>query len=780
MRLHYLTFIVSFFIFQENFAQNTNEKYQIHIKKTKEAIKLDGLLDEPAWQTADIAKDFYMNQPFDSSFAKVKTEVRLLFDDNFIYVAAVCYQARNTYTTASLKRDFEGSTSDVFTINLDTFKDKLNAFQFAINPFNVQREGLITDGSELSVYWDNKWYSQVKNYDDRWEVEVAIPFKTIRYKPTEGENTWRINFGRNCMKCKEISSWAAIPRNFRPASLAFTGLLIWDEKPPKAGANIVLIPYISGGLSADFPRNGNDLKALPSTSDFTKGIGFDAKIAITPSLNLDLTVNPDFSQVEVDKQVTNLSRFELFFPERRQFFLENNDLFGKFGFPDTRAFFSRRIGIASNPNTGLSLQVPILAGARLSGKLNQNWRIGLMNMQTDKVDFGNDKFLPAANYAVAVLQRKVFKRSTIGAIFVNKDNFLDSFTDKQKSSFFNAYKDPAFNLRNTQYNRVAGLEFNYNSPNNKVETETYYHHSFSTGFEKDAGSFAHFMGYHGLHLDLNLGYFRIGENYRADVGFVPRTATQNIYRNASIRLNPKSPTIAKTINSYGIGTLGSDTYNLFGKELDHGTDVFLFANSPSQSQYFVGYSFNYTYLTKSFDPTNASYNPNPDKYSNVVPLPANTEYSYRTFFAGFQTSQRNSFFGDGHYDNGQYFNGTSFNIRGNLSYRWQPYGIFSLAGSYTKIDLPKPNNSAEYYLIGPKAELSFSRSLFFSTFFQYNTQTNNTNINSRLQWRFRPVSDLFLVYTDNYFAESIPNYNINSFTPRNRALVLKITYWFNV
>ena len=642
----------------------------------------------------------------------------------------------------------------------------MNGFQFAINPYGVQREGLIFNGGESSNFWDNKWYSQVKNYDDYWVVEMAIPFKTLRYKVTEGQNTWRANFGRNVLQKNEISTWRPVPRNFPPANLAFAGNIIWDENPPKPGANVSLIPFVSLATQKDFPRNENDLKALPTTSDFPKGIGMDAKIAVTPSLSLDLTVNPDFSQVEVDKQVTNLSRFELFFPERRQFFLENNDLFGTFGFPDTRPFFSRRIGITRNPNTGLNQQVPILAGARLSGKLNDDWRIGVMNMQTRKVNYGNDKYLPAANYSVAVVQRKLLNRSTLGGVFVNKENNFGSLTADQAKGY-------------RQYNRVGGLEFNFYSKDSHFESETYYHQSFSPDGKKDAGSAAHFMGYHHPNVDVNLGVQRIGQNYRADVGFVPRTGIWQIYRPAKIILNPKSKKVAKYINTYGIGTEGSDVFNLKGERLDSETTLFLFANNSAGAEAFVAYTKSFTHLFFPYDPTNASDNPNPDTYKNVAELPVG-DYHSKFWTIGYTSSRRNSLNGSFEINKGKYFSGKATFLEGSIGYRYQPYGVFSLDCNYTKIDMPKPYNSVEYWLLGPRAELSFSKSVFFSTFFQYNTQTNNVNINSRLQWRFRPVSDIFLVYTDNYFAENIPNYYINAWTPKNRALILKMTYWLNI
>ena len=768
---------VSFLSAQDNKTQD-EEKYNIHIKKSKTLIKLDGLLDEDSWKTADIAKDFFLSRPYDSSFATLQTEVKILFDDNFIYVGAKCYEPRNLYTVASLKRDFEGGSSDVFTVNFDTFKDRLNGFQFAVNPYGVQREGLIFNGEETSNFWDNKWYSQVKNYDDYWVVEMAIPFKTLRYKVTDGQNTWRANFTRNVLKTNEISTWKPVPRNLRPPNLAFTGNIIWDENPPKPGANVAIIPFISLASERDFPRNDNDLKALPTTSNYPAGIGMDAKIAVTPSLNLDLTINPDFSQVEVDKQVTNLSRFELFFPERRQFFIENNDLFGTFGFPDTRPFFSRRIGITRNPNTGNNQRVPILAGARLSGKLNDNWRIGLMNMQTRKVNFGkdeegNDSYLPAANYTVGVVQRKVLERSTLGGIFVNKENDFNNLTADQTKGY-------------RKFSRVGGLEFNFYSKDSRFQSESYYHQSFSPDGKKDAGSAAHFMGYNHPNFELNFGVQRIGENFRADVGFVPRRGIWQTFRPFSITLNPKAKSISKYINAYGIGTEGSDVFDLKGKRLDSETNLFAFVSSPTGAEAYIAYGASFTHLFNTFDPTNASDNPNPDTYKNVVELPLG-DYRSRTFNIGFESSRRNKINGEFDFSTGSYFsnktaniNGKSTNISGSIGFRYQPFGVFTLDCEYTKIDMPKPYNSVEYWLIGPKAELSFSKNIFFSTFFQYNTQTNNTNINSRLQWRFRPVSDIFLVYTDNYFAENIPNYRINAWTPKNRALILKMTYWLNM
>jgi hypothetical protein len=203
----------------------------------------------------------------------------------------------------SLKRDFSFLKNDNFLLFIDPFDDRTNGFSFGANAAGAQWDGTMYEGGKVDLSWDNKWLSVVKNYDDKWVFEAAIPFKTIRYK--KGVREWGINFSRNDLKSKEKSSWAPVPRQFPTASLAYTGVLIWDEPPPDPGPNISLIPYVLGGLSKDY-ENKTPLSTRHQ-------IGMDAKIGITSSLNLDLTVNPDFSQVDADQQVINMIRYELFF-----------------------------------------------------------------------------------------------------------------------------------------------------------------------------------------------------------------------------------------------------------------------------------------------------------------------------------------------------------------------------------------------------------------------------------------------------------------------------------
>jgi hypothetical protein len=730
-------------ILTQNIGIN-EEKYQVHITKTQEKIIIDGQLNEAAWGKAEAAQDFWQFFPFDTSATITKTEVKLTFDEHFLYIGAICYQSRE-YIITTLKRDFPRGSSDLLGINIDPFKDKLNGFNFSVNPYNVQREGLIANGQDLSIDWDNKWYSRVSNEEDKWIVELAIPFKTLRYKRLEGKNEWLINFVRNNLVRNEAGAWAPIPRNFSGIALAFSGKLIWDEPPPHPGANISIIPYLLGESNRDFQAQ---------TSTQTKfNAGFDAKIAVTPALNLDLTFNPDFAQVEVDRQVTNLSRFELFFPERRQFFLENSDLFGSFGFNNINPFFSRRIGLAPNPNTGFNDKVPILAGVRLSGRIDQNWRIGLLNMQTARQE---QLALPSTNFGMLAVQRRVFSRSNIAFFVVNKQAF------PQKQDTVTAY-----------FNRVLGLEYNLASKNNLWLGKIFYHQSIQKENNPRQNVLAARIIFNKPTFNFSNRLEMIGENFTAEVGFVPRTG---VFRNAG-DLNfvyyPKNR-LARRVNNISIGPDYDVIYGLNEKRvLDFDAGVFggiAFQNSAELS--FAIARFDYTYLFAPFDPTN----------TGGLELPANTSYLYFSNRWNFRSNSRKPFYFDIRSRFGQYFNGSIVQVQSVWNFRWQPYGIFGLDITYNRIRLPQPYNDSDLLLIGPRAELAFTTQLFFTTVLQYNNQINNINLNARIQWRFKPVSDLFIVYTDNYYAsEGLENnVSIRAFQPKNRALVVKLTYWLNL
>ena len=727
-------------------AQTSNEtNFKFTIAPATGPIVVDGKLNEAAWTTISEIAPFNQNFPYDTGMAIHQTRVKVTQDKNFLYIAAVCYQKK--YVVRSLRRDFENSSTDIFTVLIDPFRDKLNGFYFAVSPYGVQKEQLIYNSNETNINWDNKWYSNVTRYDDRFEVEIAIPFKTLRYKTTEGINTWNINFIRNNLYDNEKSCWAKIPRNFRLLDISFNGSMEWKQPPPKPGTNISLIPFVAGENQRDF------VKGMPANAKFSAGM--DAKVAITPSLNLDLTLNPDFSQVEVDKQITDLSRFELFFPERRQFFLENSDLFSGFGLQSANPFFSRRIGIYNNPQKKSNVQVPILAGARISGRLTNKLRIGLLNMQTAASEADS---LPSINYMAASAQRKIGARSNLAFLFVNKESSLN-----EKSSKF-LHKS----------NSLAGAEFNYGSANAGVDGKIFFHKVISPKSLGESYNIGAKINVVKKHIQLNTSINDIGKNFIAEVGYVPRLNIIRHATNLSYLIFPKGK-LSKKVNTIKITPDYDVNYGKLDKRVtDFDAGLFFtvqFQNSAELSGSFV--RMDYTYLFRDFDPTN-KYDP------GKLLLKKGSSYTYFSNRIGLRSNFVNALNYSVQLKAGHYFNGTLLSLQNTVSYRWQPFGSLSLDVNYNRIRLPEGFSKADFLLIGPRLDLTFTKAVFFTTFLQYNNQNNNININSRFQWRFKPASDFFLVYTDNYYAQDDPLNSIQSFGKKNRALVAKLTYWFNL
>jgi hypothetical protein len=741
-------------------AQGNNaEAYTLHISKATQAIKLDGVLDESAWQTNEKASNFRLVFPNDTAESKWLTEVRVTFDENNLYIGGICHQLRADYTVQSLRRDFGSGTTDVLNVMLGPAKDGLNGFIFSVSPFNVQREGLIANGDNLALEWDNKWYSAVKSESDQWVVEMAIPFKTLRYTVSEVANTWELQFIRTKLKDFETGVWAPVPFQYRPTNLTFAGRLVWDTPPPKPGVNVSLIPYTIGGHTLDYLRDEKTLAVTEKKRAWTGNIGGDAKIAITSGLNLDLTLNPDFSQVEVDRQVANLSRFELFFPETRQFFLENRDLFAMFGFPSTRPFFSRRIGLAYNPVKEQNEKVPILAGARLSGKITDNLRVGLLSMQTGRRDWDSTSVLPSSNFTVATVQQKIFNRSTISAVFVNKQQSLEALTTQQRKDW-------------QPWNRVAGLEYNLHSKDNRWEGEWYYHRSLSPDPKQQGATMAGFLGYQDRNFNARMGYNRIDSTYTADAGFVPRPGVQSLFPGIGYSFYPKNGWAAKHITQYNTGVEGDLTFGLNGQETDRNISMYAGAGFKDQTFINISWGNEYVYLFEPFDPTNLY-----EEDTQPLPVGGYNNWGMSTEFA---SGTSDDWQGEVQVNAGSFYKGDIVRVQGRVAYRMQPIGLFSLLFSYNRIRQPEPYPSANLWLIGPRAELSFRRDLFCSAFVQYNTQANNFNINARLQWRFAPASDMFLVYTDNSYAAPIDNTPVKFHAPKNKAIVLKVVYWLNL
>ena len=717
-------------------AQNRTGQTQkeITVKWIEEEIELDGMLTDEAWESAQVATEFWQHFPTDTLQSSSQTEIQMLFDQKYLYVGIKVYMEGDDYVVPSLKRDFRATGNDNITLMFDTYRDGNNAFMFGTNPEGVQREALISGGGnerrDFRSTWDVKWENVSKVYEGYYIAEMKIPLASFKFR--DQETRWRFTSYRFDTQSNEWSTWANTPQNQIVMNLAFMGNMIFEKPLNKVKTKFAIIPYASANVSQEFDPG-------KTSTDFS--IGGDAKIPIGNSLNLDLTVNPDFSQVEVDELVINLTRFEAFLPEKRQFFIDNADLFSDFGNGAANPFFSRRIGIAKDLEDN-NIENSIIAGARLSGKINNNLRIGFLNIQTAE-DESNE--IPTNNNTVVALQQKVFKRSNIGFIFVNRQ--VTKMADYVEDS--------------EEYNRVVGLDFNLRSEDNKWTGKYYLHKSFSPDSgDKDLSS-GGFLAYNTRDWKFNLGGIYVGDDFKSDLGF--------IRRNDIVTLNPAATRVfypvGSKINTHTIEVRGSTTWSpdLDFKYTDGMVDFEYQIAFRNQSKIEMAINHRYTYLLDDFDPTGSD---------DGEPLPAFSDYTYTKFDFTFESDTRKDFSFLARTDVGQFFNGYRYSLTSDFRYRVQPYFTASFRSSLNYIDLPDPYPTETILFIGPKIEFTFTKNLFWSTFVQFNSMDEDFSINSRLQWRFRPLSDLYVVYNDNY--------KTTPFSPGYRALIVKFTYWINI
>jgi hypothetical protein len=700
-------------------------------------ITLDGVVDSAEWAGIPRSDTFVQYFPFDTAPARAPSEWMVAYDDETLYLGAILRDyVPGGYVSVSLRRDYRGSANDGVTLVLDPWRDGTTGVFFGVNPYNVQREGLVTNGGvtteDFDRSWDNVWSSATHRGDGYWSVEMAIPFKVLRFRP--GDTTWGINFYRIDSKANERTTWSPVPRQFQVYSLAYLGELRWDRPVTAKRSGFTLIPYAAGDARRQF--EGGLAKQSGGA------VGLDGKVMLTESLNLDLTVNPDFSQVEVDEQQTNLDRFELFFPERRQFFLENADLFASFGFDNARPFFSRRIGIAIDSSTGQNVQNRILGGARVSGRLNDDWRVGLMSMQAasdDAIGVG------ARNYAVAAAQRQLFTRSNLAVIAVNEQNTNGGPLDPRRSGDVSA-------------NRLLGVDYNLASADGAWVGKFFHHQQVGEGARTDAYS-------HGVRLQRNAPLWRaqwehqvIGDGFDARTGFVQRRGFQRVNPEVEVSRFPTGT----PINRHVLRLEGSFTWDDPWGLTDRNLSARYSAEFRNTGRADVTARTRYTQLFAPFRPVRG----------DGVRFEAGEAFEQPEVEASVTTDPRDVVFGTFRLRGGRYFNGSLRQTSGALNYRFRQYATGAFTWNISQIDLPPGYDDGTLWLLGSRIDVTFTTTLFWTTFTQYNSQFDNLNINSRLQWRFLPASDLFLVYTDNYVPDGL--------RAKNRALLAKVSWWLNL
>ena len=680
-------------------------------------LVIDGELDEAEWDLAEPIRDFVQQDPSPGEPVSELTEVRILYDDDFLYVGVYCFDSEGEkgIVVTNLRRDFRPLDGDLVTLALDTFDDDRNAYLFSINPFGAKRDSQVGENGRMSNQdWDVIWHVQSKITEDGWQAEMAIPFKSLRFRNTE-EQVWGMNFQRRIRRKNESAHWAPIPRQYRISRISRGGRLegLSGIRP---GRNLYMKPYISLPVTR---RPADDVDFLPDA-------GLDVKYGLSSELTLDLTANTDFSQVEADDLQINLTRFSLFFPEKREFFLENASVF-QFGppsgggllggFRDLIPFFSRRIGISQG-----SL-VPILGGARMTGKVG-DYTLGLLSLQDD--DFQET---PSTNFSVMRVRRDVLSNSAMGGIFVNKQemdgNSNRTFGADANFSFFNFLDVSSFLLKT-----------------NTPEIQ-----------DKDLAGFFR-IGWRGPLLTAQADYLSIQENFNAEVGFVPRQDIRRTTGTFGIRPRPgeRIPTIREFEPSISITYL-TDQENVLETRTINGRFSIRFQNDGLI--WFAAQS-RFERLTEPFDIR-----------SDQTILEG--DYQFNGYTMSFSSDASRMFSGNFRADTGDFWDGDKDSYR--FGFRFQPVPQFrsEITWSYDNVNLPSGDFDTK--LVTTRLNYSFNPTMFLNALIQYNREQREMRSNIRFNLIHKPLSDFFLVYNERRSSTG---------EVAERALIAKVTYLFGL
>ena len=456
---------------------------------------IDGqVLDDPAWQATKATTGFWQIRPDEGRPASQRTEVFIGFTKKALYIGVICYDDNpEGIIVADSRRDSSLVDTDSFQVVIDSFRDRQNGFVFGTNPAGIEYDGQVTKesvgtfsagGGGFNLNWDTTWSVKATISDIGWSAEMEIPFKSLRYGGEQAQ-VWGINFQRNIRRNNEIAFWAPLSRQHNLYRISEAGAVHGIEVPPQR--NLKVTPYVLGTAT----RGGN-----ASGTDYDEEIGFDVKYSLTPSLTLDATYNTDFAQVEVDELQVNLNRFSLFFPEKRPFFLENAGQFAVGTPREVEMFFSRRIGVDSD-----GVPLPIEAGLRLSGKLGATTNVGLLHMRTDDVE----GTAPRNDYSVARVNQELPNRSSIGAIFVNRDGDGSLLGDSSDD-----------------YNRTYAVDGRWGIGNNLV-LAGYAGKTDTPDLSGKDHAFSLRGDYSSSRWSKGLGYTEVGDNFYPVVGWLARS-----------------------------------------------------------------------------------------------------------------------------------------------------------------------------------------------------------------------------------------------------------------
>lgn len=702
----------------------TENAQQLRAQKITAHIELDGLLAEPEWQQAQAAAGFRQNQPREGEAATENTEVRVLYDEGNLYVGVMCFDSEPQKIVAQkLQRDGGLGDDDAFGFLLDTYHDKRNAYLFVTNPNGAEEDGQMIDGAfDTDLDWDGVWEVRAKIHEQGWSAEFKIPLWNLKFN-TLPEQSWGINFTRVIKRKTEQVNWASWSRDnnggFLRVSRAGNLLGLQNVKP---GRNLQVKPYGLGKTSRENLLTPSPLK------DETFDAGLDVKYGVTSNLTLDLTANTDFAQVEADVEQVNLTRFPLFFPEKREFFLEsaNTFQFGEqnfFGPPPVQLFYSRRIGI-----TNFRELVPILAGARLTGKVG-GYELGLLDMMTDEKNGA-----PQSHFSVVRVNRDVAQRSKVGVIFTNR---VDHGRGRQQ-----AYGADANLWLSNPMVLQSFFAQTHDSPSGATKTAW----KLGLDFTKDH------WGWFASHMAIDRGF-------DPGVGFVLRSDIRRSFATFRVSPQPNGSFLRRT----NIFQNFSHLTNIDGRVQDWDYRLTFINELANGDNLNFGYGRIFERL--EFEDSTASY---PFRADILIPQ---GDYYNHLLQINYQSSAKRKLTVFGNVSWRELYAGEVLNYGGGFGYSPNAHWSFGLNYDRNQVELPQGELNTDLFAL--RVNYAHNTRLFLNTLVQYNSEDNELSTNLRLNFIHSPGSDLFIVYNEGRgregedFSDGLPS--------RNREVILKFT-----
>ena len=717
---------------------------QAEAYRTYESVEIDGELTEADWQKATPIRQFIQYEPDEGAPLTEATEVRILYDDRHIYFGFVCSEPDGSKIIANkMRRDTMLWDNDNVFVLLDTYNDRRSGFFFRVNPLGAREDVAIMDsGDSRNENWNAVWDSKGKINSDNWTTEIAIPFSQLRFKAEE-TLTWGLNLGRTIQKNQEEGTWAPVPAaytflaRYRTTQLGtLTGLSEVSQS-----RNIEFLPYLLPGV-ARTEEEGTD-----AVLDF----GADVKVSVTSNLTADLTVNTDFAQVEADREQANLTRFSLFFPEKRQFFLEGAGLFD-FGIPRTSfnapppllLFYSRRIGIE-----GAGHAIPILAGGKVTGKVG-GFGVGLLNVLTDKYAADATENLDAVdidrtNYSVLRIKRDLFTGSSLGMIAVNK----------QSLGAHNRATGVDFIYRPTDKMNFRGLWARTFEPSESTTVQDSPENDTSSHEVPVGSANAFYFGgsWQSSVARVNASYTDIGENFDPEVGYVYREGSR--WFRGEARATPY-------LRWYGFRRLWA------GPEID----IILNSDNELETRTFIWSTWleletngwGGLRIYRNFDNLSEDF-----EIREGIIIPKGT-YDYSNYSL-MLNAEGKVFNGRVGFNIGDFYNGTrrGFDIRLDLRLT----GRFNLEPRYEFNRITLPDGTFDTNVFGGRVGYSFSTDLFTKLYVQWNSDRDLITTNFLVNYIYRPGSDFYFVFNQTYGTDSVTSGVIDT------TVVGKVTYWWN-